>query len=577
MFRFLRSAAPARSDRPHHRFSALLFVLGFLGILLSVQTAAHADATAALTRARDMTAEAKADCATGTDVLARILCDGVLRVGLRTDYHAFSARDAAGTLSGFEVDLAQAIARFLGVTLMEVPVEPKNRIPILASRGADLVIATMGHTVQREANAGFIRPHYYGSRTVVVGPVGSPVSGWDDLRAGHSVCLPLGASFNILFVQRHIRILTFDTATALLDALNFGQCAFIAHDDTFFTKWLADPAWSARFGVKFGFSPLPWGMAVPPEGGERFRILLASLSAAWHADGTFLALGRPHRIPSEFLEEQRARFATPECVSPGGAPVARCLLPPVNTAATDIPSALAPAAVAVETALVGWFGLTLDLGIFKSQASAALLIEGIGYSLAMVTGSMVTTLGFAFAFAAMAGARFPPVRWLAALLTEIGQSTPMPLLLFFGYIVAGGLTYYSALVALITAMVMLGFYNGSYAGQAIHDARHSLHGGGGHPSGVHAGESGTGFRATMAVAWTQLVAFLINATKGAPAADMIGVPEFLGVITDLTAHTRDRFALYVILLVFYTAIVLAAISLLMAVERRFIHRPGQQA
>ena len=253
----------------------------------------------------------------------------------------------------------------------------------------------------------------------------------------------------------------------------------------------------------------------------------------------------------------------------GGAVVRTCLLPAVDTVATDVPSMLAPVAAWMEAWLSGWFGLHADLAIFKSQASVALLAEGIGYSLAMVIGSMITTVAFAFGFAAMADARFRPLRWLAALLTEIGQSTPMPLLLFFGYIVAGGLTYYSAVVALFTAMIMLGFYNGSYAGQAIHDARHSLH--------AARGAEGAGFRATMSVAWTQVVAFLINATKGAPAADMIGVPEFLGVITDLTAHTRDRFVLYVILLVFYTALVLAAIALLMAVERRFIRRGGPSA
>jgi ABC-type amino acid transport system permease subunit len=74
------------------------------------------------------------------------------------------------------------------------------------------------------------------------------------------------------------------------------------------------------------------------------------------------------------------------------------------------------------------------------------------------------------------------------------------------------------------------------------------------------------------VGWTQLMAFLINATKGAPAADMIGVPEFLGVITDLTAHTRDRFVLYAILLVFYTALVLLAIAALTLIESRVIRR-----
>jgi len=148
---------------------------------------------------------------------------------------------------------------------------------------------------------------------------------------------------------------------------------------------------------------------------------------------------------------------------------------------------------------------------------------------------------------------------------EIGSEGPLGSDLFVrrkGAIYRGGL-------ALFTAMIMLGFYNGSYAGQAIHDARHSLH--------ATRAPEGSGFRATVSVAWTQLVAFLINATKGAPAADMIGVPEFLGVITDLTAHTRDRFVMYVILLIFYTALVLAAIALLMAVETRFIHRVGRRA
>ena len=166
--------------------------------------------------------------------------------------------------------------------------------------------------------------------------------------------------------------------------------------------------------------------------------------------------------------------------------------------------------------------------------------------------------------AAMTEARIAPTRWLATLLIQVGQSTPMPLLLFFGYIVAGGLTVYSPLVALVTAMIVLGFYNGGYVAHALHDARASLA-----PDAPR--------RAATAIAWTQIVAFLINATKGVPAADMIGVPEFLGVITDLTAHARDRSVLYSILLVFYTLLVLLAIRALTTIERRFVshwHRPS---
>lgn len=518
-----------------------------------------ADVSAPLERAAALRDQAATDCSTPRDVLRRVLCRGTLRVGLRADYRGFSVRDAHGVLSGFEVDLAGAIANFLGVAMEPVIVDPKSRIPVLAGRGADLVIATMGHTLQRDPNAGFVRPHYFGSRTVVVGPADSPVRDWDDLRGGHAVCLPLGASFNILFVQRHIRILTFDTATAMMDALNFGQCSFIAHDDTFFARYLADPAWSSRFAIRFGFAPLPWGMAVPPEGGQSLQALLSALSLAWLRDGTLLSLAERHQLPTAFLADQRARLSAPNCMMADGSAEPNCLFPPVDTSVDDRESVLAPAAAALEAALLAWFGLTADLTVVKKEASASLVLEGIGYSLAMVAGSMVTTLGFAFLLAALVDAAFAPARWLGALLIQIGQSTPMPLLLFFGYIVAGGLTTYSPMVALLTAMLMLGFYNGGYTASALHDASLSL-------------SPAPSRRTIVALAWTQIVAFLINATKGAPAADMIGVPEFLGVITDLTAHTRDRFVLYTILLVFYTVLVLLAIQGMTLVERRVIRR-----
>ena len=542
----------------------MLAPLGLLALLLlSLATPATADP--ARDRAATILAEARsAGCDEPRDTLRRVLCRGMLRVGLRTDYQGFSSRDAEGRLVGFEVDLARAIAAFLGVPMEPVIVDPKTRIPILAGRGADLVIATMGHTVQRDPNAGFVRPHYFGSRTVVVGPTTSTVRDWDDLRAGPAVCLPLGASFNILFVQRHIRVLTFDNATAMVDALRFGQCAFAAHDDTFFARHLADPDMGARFAIRFGFAPLPWGMAVPPDDSGQLRDLLSALSLSWHRDGTFLRLAEPHRLSTLALTEAQAKLSQPACATADGMPAPDCLTPPVDTSADDHPSILAPAAAALEAAMASWFGVTIDLAILKSASATSLVLEGVSYSIAMVIGSMLTTMGFALGLAAMTETRIAPARWLATLLIQVGQSTPMPLLLFFGYIVAGGLTVYSPLVALVTAMIVLGFYNGGYVAHALHDARASLA-----PDAPR--------RAATAIAWTQIVAFLINATKGVPAADMIGVPEFLGVITDLTAHARDRSVLYSILLVFYTLLVLLAIRALTTIERRFVshwHRPS---
>ena len=48
------------------------------------------------------------------------------------------------------------------------------------------------------------------------------------------------------------------------------------------------------------------------------------------------------------------------------------------------------------------------------------------------SSTMLTTMGFALGLAALTECRIAPARWLATLLIQVGQSTPMPLLLFFG-------------------------------------------------------------------------------------------------------------------------------------------------
>ena len=72
------------------------------------------------------------------------------------------------------------------------------------------------------------------------------------------------------------------------------------------------------------------------------------------------------------------------------------------------------------------------------------------------------------------------------------------------------MTQYNGFVALGAAVVVIGFYNGTNAGQAIKDA--------------HQAAQGRSFLAAVSAAGIQLFAFLINATKGSPAAGMIGVP-----------------------------------------------------
>jgi ABC-type amino acid transport substrate-binding protein/ABC-type amino acid transport system permease subunit len=491
------------------------------------------------------------------DQLDRILGRGELRVGLRTDYPAFSVRDEVGQFAGFEADVARAVAEFLRVRLTTTSVTPKSRIPAVAAGDVDLVIATLGHDMLRDTQARFILPHYYASHTAVIGAASRPSVGWADL-VGRSVCLTTGASSNILFAQHHVRVLAFDTPKDLLDGQRLGRCEFIVQDDTFFATQLADPAWASQYKIHFSFVPLPWGMVVA-KGANRLGDLLSMVIAGFHQDGTLIRIAQAHHLDTSYLTEQHALWSGANCLDAASRPVAGCAEPPVVSNRGDTRSAIADTATAIETLVLGWTGVPVDLGLLKSRTMLDLLVNGIEYSLMLVVGSVLATAGFGFILGRAGSSRLAIVRVAANTLASIGQTTPMPLLMFFGYIVVGGITQYSAPVSLLVAIVVLGFYNGCYAGVAIRDARRIA----ATPGGLAA--------SALVLAWPQLAAFLINATKASPAADLIGVPEFLSVLTDLTAYSRDRTGVYLILLIFYSTLVLITIGGL-SVIRRMISR-----
>src|SRR6185295_850904 len=60
---------------------------------------------------------------------------------------------------------------------------------------------------------------------------------------------------------------------------------------------------------------------------------------------------------------------------------------------------------------------------------------------------------------------------------------------------------------------------------------------------------------------TQIVAFLVNATKGTPIASFIGAPELLSSLTDITSFSSGRATTYTLLLIFYVLLVIVVVGL----------------
>ena len=489
----------------------------------------------------------------GIDRLVRILCSGRIRIGVRDHYPLFSTRSGE-TRQGYEIDIAQAIAGKLGVAVEFTKVSAANRVPMVADDKVDLAIATMGHNTLRDGQVQFIRPHYYRSETIVVGPRDLALSGWKDIP-GRTVCGTVGNGSNTELVSHDVRLMLFDDAVSLPDRLDDQSCTLAAQDDSFFASYFTERRFADRYSSKFGFAQVPWGMAVNRNGSERLGHVLDLMSQIFHRDGVFLASARANRIGTAFLEQQAAIWVRPECNTDTGSTNPACILPPLN--ATLKPTVFADSVTAFETWFASRTGIDLMLPMLKTAPAWTLFKDGIVNSLILVTGALVATLVFALGFGAALGSRSRLLRWPVRGLTVTLQSSPIVLTLVIAAAIIHAMFSYSSGVALGAAIVALGLANGSNAGQAISEAVVTLRT---ERAALPMGGFDL-FSHALARSATQIVAFLINAAKGTPIASFIGAPELLSALTDITAFSSGRVSTYALLLIFYTAVVMVVVWL----------------
>ena len=520
-------------------------VLAFAGLLATLAAARAETPDEAL---EALLKEARQQCAQPSDRLEKILCGKPMRVGVRDYYPLFGMREGT-THVGYEPDIARTIAQRLGVEIEFTRVNAATRIPMLGEDRIDLVLATMGHTTQRDGQVRFIRPHYYQSETALVGPKALRIGDWNDV-ATRTICVAVGNVSNAQMVSHNTRLMLFDEAGVLPDRLKDETCTLAAQDDSFFAFYFTDPAFANRFEQKFGFAQVPWGMGVARTGSDKLARALDLLSQIYHRDGTFLQIALKHRIRTVFLEDQQRVWQRPDCNTAQGSTNSACVLPPLNLELKPTP--FAGQVNTFEDWIEKRFGVDITLPMLKTESAFSLFLNGMANSLILIAGALTATFVFAIVFGFSLGSDSRLVRWLAWGITMTLQSSPIVLTLVIAAAFAHALLPYSASVALAASILALGLTNGSNAGQAVSEAVISLHHEGGEkgmPLFVHA----------LGRSATSIVAFLVNAAKGTPAASFIGAPELLGALTDVSSFSSGRATIYCLVLIFYTIVVMIVV------------------
>jgi polar amino acid transport system substrate-binding protein len=496
---------------------------------------------------------------------------GTLIVGVKADYPPFGMRDADGQLVGFEPDLAAELAGRLGVGLQLTAVTSTNRLQKLEEGAIDVVIATLGDTPQRRRIATLIEPPYYASGVTVLAPSDTRLSSWADLR-GRRVCATQGAYFNREMAQRYLLDLqifsgTRDTRLALRD----GRCIAWLYDDTALASLRLDPEW-ANYRTPLPSTLLsPWAIAIAAaESGSRLERAIADAIADTHRSGWLMDAERRWNLPpSPFLAEAHQRWTR---IGTDGQPVCARL------ASGEWPTECRDASRLTSTEVGGLrhFGLLirertgLDLTFVYDAYDRGQFLNGLWLTVQLLIACIIGSLLVGCLGALVAESGIPLLRGWVRATAAIGRITPPLLLIYVMFFGVGHLvvTRFGWTVdGFLVAAACLSLYAGCSTVFALLDASAVLK------------ERQSGFTLrwntlppVLRLAYTPVVAILVNVVKATGMASVIAVPELISASTAIVAEHGNTGVMMNVLMITYFLLVLLVVRLFAALERRVLQR-----
>jgi polar amino acid transport system substrate-binding protein len=172
------------------------------------------------------------------DGLAAIRHKGTLVVGTASGYYPFEMVDKQNQLVGFDVDIAKAIAKDLGVKLEWQNYAFSGLIPAMQSNKVDLVIAGMTATDKRKEVVDFTMPYFTSGQALLVNKNVPNIKKWQDLdQKGWVIAVSQGTTADQTASKmfKNATVKKFDgSALAGLELLN-GHAQAVIHE----VPWVA--------------------------------------------------------------------------------------------------------------------------------------------------------------------------------------------------------------------------------------------------------------------------------------------------------------------------------------------------
>ena len=149
---------------------------------------------------------------------------GTLRVGVLVDWPPYATSDANNQPSGYDGDVAKLLAEHYGLKLEYVVMTGPNRIPFLLTDKADVLVASLAITPEREKQVQFSRP-YSAASMVLLGPADVAISSPADFPK-YKIGVPRASTTDLGVTKvapEGTKLQRFDDDASALQAMLVGQ------------------------------------------------------------------------------------------------------------------------------------------------------------------------------------------------------------------------------------------------------------------------------------------------------------------------------------------------------------------
>lgn len=179
------------------------------------------------------TEEKKEAGAAPQSALQSVLQRGTLRVGDCLSFAPFGFYDKEGNPDGYDVDLAKALAKEMGVKLEMVNTTSANRIPNLQTNKVDVVFCNFTRNLERAKEIGFTNPYVVASEAMLVRKNSGIQSAHD--MAGKTIATVKGSTNGdeVRNLGINVKIQEYDSSQAAILAVKQGQADAMIEDNNF--------------------------------------------------------------------------------------------------------------------------------------------------------------------------------------------------------------------------------------------------------------------------------------------------------------------------------------------------------